>query len=67
MVPPVSVYEYRVSSKKWRVRASAGSTNGITVDAVQVANCCSLPCYFTNGQNASFAVVFTAGISHSFV
>ena len=40
---------------------SAGSSNGISVDLVKVSNCCSLPCYFTKGENVSVTVVFTAG------
>ena len=39
----------------------AGSSNGISVDLVKVSNCCSLPCYFTKGENVSVTVVFTAG------
>ena len=39
-----------------------GSTNGISVDIVEVGDCCSLPCYFTNGQNVSSTIVFTAGV-----
>ena len=37
-----------------------GSINGISMDKLEVANCCSLPCYFVNGHNASMTVVFTA-------
>ena len=42
----------------------AGSSNGVSVDAVEVGECCSLPCYLTNGQNVSVTVVFTAGKSN---
>ena len=34
------------------------------MDAVEVGECCSLPCYLTNGQNVSVTVVFTAGKSN---
>ena len=41
----------------------AGSTTGVSVDTLDVANCCSLPCYLNNGQNVSVTVVFTASKS----
>ena len=37
-----------------------GATNGVSVDKLEISNCCSLPCNFVSGHNASVTVVFTA-------